>query len=40
MLVAERAQLLALRDSGALGEDAFVRIQHELDLEQAALLAR
>jgi NhaP-type Na+/H+ or K+/H+ antiporter len=40
MLVAERTRLLALRNSGTLGEDAFVRIQHELDLEQAALIVR
>jgi CPA1 family monovalent cation:H+ antiporter len=40
MLVAERSRLLALRNSGTLGEDAFVRIQHELDLEQAALVVR
>lgn len=40
MIVAERARLLALRDDGRLGEDAFVRIQRELDLEQAALLVR
>ncbi|MFP5070930.1 hypothetical protein ACLFMI_14855 [Pseudonocardia nantongensis] len=40
MIVAERARLLALRDGGRLGEDAFVRIQRELDLEQAALLVR
>ncbi|MFC5063570.1 Na+/H+ antiporter [Actinomycetospora atypica] len=38
MLVAERSRLLALRNAGALGEEAFVRMQHELDLEQAALL--
>jgi len=40
MLVAERSRLLALRNAGTLGEDAFVRIQHELDLEQAALVVR
>ena len=40
MIVAERARLLALRDQGRLGEDGFVRIQRELDLEQAALLVR
>ncbi len=40
MLVAERSRLLALRNAGALGEDAFVRIQHELDLEQAAMIVR
>ncbi|MDL5159883.1 Na+/H+ antiporter [Actinomycetospora termitidis] len=40
MLVAERTRLLALRDSGTLGEEAFVRLQHELDLEQAALTVR
>ena len=40
MLVAERARLLSLRDAGRLSEDAFVRIQRELDLEQAALLVR
>ncbi|GLZ55738.1 Na+/H+ antiporter [Actinomycetospora sp. NBRC 106378] len=40
MLVAERSRLLALRDAGALPEDAFVRLQHELDLEQAALTVR
>ena len=38
MLIAERTRLLALRNAGALGEEAFVRMQHELDLEQAALL--
>jgi hypothetical protein len=38
MLAAERTQLLALRNAGTLGEAAFVRIQHQLDLEQAALL--
>ncbi|MEJ2870961.1 Na+/H+ antiporter [Actinomycetospora sp. OC33-EN08] len=40
MLQAERSRLLALRDSGTLGEEAFVRLQHELDLEQAALTVR
>lgn len=40
MLVAERARLLALRDAGTLPEEAFVRLQHELDLEQAALTVR
>ncbi|NMO88499.1 Na+/H+ antiporter [Actinomycetospora sp. TBRC 11914] len=40
MLVAERSRLLALRNAGTLGEDAFVRIQHELDLEQAAMIVR
>ncbi|MCD2186965.1 Na+/H+ antiporter [Actinomycetospora soli] len=40
MLVAERSRLLALRDAGTLGEEAFVRLQHELDLEQAALTVR
>ncbi|MCD2191704.1 hypothetical protein [Actinomycetospora soli] len=40
MIIAERARLLALRDDGRLGEDAFFRIQRELDLEQAALLVR
>jgi monovalent cation/hydrogen antiporter len=40
MLAAERTRLLALRNAGTLGEDAFVRIQHELDLEQAALVVR
>ncbi|MCD2197624.1 Na+/H+ antiporter [Actinomycetospora endophytica] len=39
VLAAERSRLLALRNAGTLGEDAFVRIQHQLDLEQAALLA-
>ena len=40
MLVAERSRLLALRDAGRLSEDAFGRIQRELDLEQAALTVR
>ncbi|RZT85735.1 sodium/hydrogen exchanger family protein [Pseudonocardia sediminis] len=40
MIIAERARLLSLRDEGGLGEVAFVRIQRELDLEQAALLVR
>ncbi|MCD2196112.1 Na+/H+ antiporter [Actinomycetospora endophytica] len=40
MLVAERSRLLALRDAGKLSEDAFGRIQRELDLEQAALTVR
>jgi monovalent cation/hydrogen antiporter len=40
MLVAERSRLLALRNAGTLSEDAFVRIQHELDLEQAAMVVR
>ncbi|WP_018333364.1 Na+/H+ antiporter [Actinomycetospora chiangmaiensis] len=40
MLVAERSRLLALRDAGTLNEEAFVRLQHELDLEQAALTVR
>jgi monovalent cation/hydrogen antiporter len=38
VLVAERSRLLALRNAGTLSEKAFVRIQHQLDLEQAALL--
>lgn len=40
MLAAERARLLVLRDAGNLSEDAFDRIQRELDLEQAALTVR
>lgn len=40
MLAAERTRLLALRDAGRLSEDAFGRIQRELDLEQAALTVR
>ncbi|MHC1559078.1 Na+/H+ antiporter [Actinomycetospora sp. C-140] len=40
LLAAERACLLDLRDRGRLSETAFVRIQRELDLEQAALLVR
>ncbi|NYD39836.1 Na+/H+ antiporter [Actinomycetospora corticicola] len=40
VLSAERARLLALRDSGRLSETSFTRIQRELDLEHAALLVR
>ena len=40
MITAERARLLFLRDEGRLAEEAFVRIERELDLEQAALLVR
>jgi CPA1 family monovalent cation:H+ antiporter len=34
MLIAERAELVRLRDNGSIADDVLRRIHHELDLEQ------
>ena len=38
MIAAEREQFVRLRDDGRLSNEAFRRVQRELDLEESALL--
>jgi hypothetical protein len=38
MLEAARARLIELRDRGELGQDAFLHVLRELDLEESSLV--
>jgi hypothetical protein len=38
LLVAERAELVRLRDEGQIGEEVLRRVQRALDIEEAGLL--